>query len=58
MEDPRNRFGARCPDEANVFLLPISICNLVADYVRVVIERHPYWNRSRSADHVLVLCHD
>ncbi|KAK8935714.1 putative glycosyltransferase [Platanthera zijinensis] len=78
MEDRRNPFRARRPDEAHVFLLPLSVVNiveyvykhrvvedywgplrrLIADYIAVIASKHPYWNRTMGADHLIISCHD
>ncbi|KAL8135891.1 hypothetical protein AgCh_010489 [Apium graveolens] len=32
--------------------------NIVHDYINVISTRHPYWNRSLGADHLMLACHD
>ncbi|KAK1417223.1 hypothetical protein QVD17_26348 [Tagetes erecta] len=44
------------PDEAFGFLERMQA--IVEDYIRVIKDKYPYWNRSNGADHFFVSCHD
>lgn len=31
---------------------------IVMDYIKVIADKHPCWNRSKGADHFMLSCHD
>lgn len=30
----------------------------VSDYVKLISNKHPFWNRTQGADHFMLSCHD
>lgn len=65
----RSKFLTRDPEQAQLFLLPVSIDALWIEvgpekvaaelrrYVQKVRDDHPYWDRSLGADHFYLSCH-
>ncbi|CAK7355330.1 unnamed protein product [Dovyalis caffra] len=67
----RSRFLTKDPDKAHLFLIPISCHSFpaegrsederaiaVEDFVKSLISKYPYWNRTLGADHFFVSCAD
>ncbi|XP_062103010.1 probable glycosyltransferase At5g11130 [Humulus lupulus] len=36
----------------------IRLQSIVEDYIDIVSNRYPYWNRTKGADHFMAACHD
>ncbi|KAF9603301.1 hypothetical protein IFM89_034650 [Coptis chinensis] len=64
-------FTTNDPDEAHLFFIPISahkmrgkgtsyenMTVIVDGYVKLLMRKYPYWNRTLGADHFFVTCHD
>ncbi|CAK7355314.1 unnamed protein product [Dovyalis caffra] len=67
----RSRFYTKDPEKAHLFLIPISCHSSAAgkrsddekaiaveDFVKSLISKYPYWNRTLGADHFYVTCRD
>lgn len=35
-----------------------AIGRAVVDYINIISDKHPFWNRSLGADHFMLSCHD
>lgn len=66
-----SRFYTDDPEQADMFFIPISCYRMrlkgykyrkmsetVSDYVQLLSEKYPYWNRTMGADHFFVVCQD
>ncbi|KAK7832625.1 putative glycosyltransferase [Quercus suber] len=54
IEWDKSPFRASHPEEAHSDRLQ----RIVIDYIKIVADKHPYWNRSSGADHFMLPCHD
>ncbi|XP_011023106.1 PREDICTED: probable glycosyltransferase At3g07620 [Populus euphratica] len=69
-ESQLSRLLTKDPEKAHLFLIPISCHSLpagrsederaiaVEDFVKSLISKYPYWNRTLGADHFFITCAD
>ncbi|CAD5164631.1 unnamed protein product [Musa acuminata subsp. malaccensis] len=54
-------FMSEMEGKTNPFVAPNGywehMKRLIADYINVIVDKHPYWKRSLGADHFMVSCH-